>query len=353
MPFPRPAQGGAGYHREDFLFADMNPDLEEVSAKMLQTLVSSAGRLLGDLGRSWIRERFPLRGVRTATPPASSKYRPLRRLTLTDEVSRTLFEEYSAHRNSRRGDDETGWVLLGHREVDEAVVLATLPAGARCSSGVAHVQFNSSAQALGSCIVRQHDRRLRTLGVVHTHPGSLRHPSDGDFRGDCQWVRQLAGGEGVFGIGTVDARGRGDGLFARQPRPHVQALGPLTFCWYALGPSDPDYRPLPYTITLGPDLARPLHPLWSSVEGYAEQLERLYRQLAGVTFEVLRRSDGSALSVNIPLAEPDQSLRVLLEGSTLQYYLLREGDVIAVDPGESRIDRAVYLLLAELAAQAE
>jgi proteasome lid subunit RPN8/RPN11 len=316
---------------------------------MLQTLVNSAGRFLGDLGRAWIRERLPVRGMRSTVLAPSNKQRALRRLTLTDEVSRTLFEGYAAHRHSRRGDEETGWVLLGHREGDEVVVLATLPAGARCSAGVAHVQFNSSAQALGSCIIRQHDRRLRMLGVVHTHPGSMRHPSDGDYRGDSQWVKQLRS-EGVFGIGTVDSRGGGDGMFARQPRPHVQALGELTFCWYALGPGDPDYRVLPYTVTLGPDLARPLHPLWPLIEAYAEQLERLYRQQAGVTFEVLRRTDGSALSVTIPLMEPYESVRVLLEGSAVQYFLLREGDVIAVDPKEERIDRAVYLLLAELAA---
>ena len=72
------------------------------------------------------------------------------------------------------------------------------------------------------------------LGVVHTHPGSLRHPSDGDFRGDIQWVGQLRGGEGVFGIGTAD------GKYARpadelwQPRPNMHSLGELGFTWYSL-----------------------------------------------------------------------------------------------------------------------
>lgn len=319
---------------------------------MLQGLVTRAGRMFSDLGRAWIRERNPALRFRSPAPTSSNgKYQRLRHLTLTDEVSRTLFEEYAGHRRSHRGDEETGWTLLGLRERDEAVILATLPAGARCSSGVAHVQFNASAQALGSRILRQGDRRLTMLGVVHTHPGSLRHPSDGDYMGDSKWVSLLRGGEGVFGIGTVDARAREDGVFARQPRPHVQTLGELMFCWYALGQGDADYRPIPYTITLGPDLARPLHQVWSSVEVYAEQLERLYRQQAGVTFEVVPGTKGSALSVSIPLVEPYESIRVLLDGSAVRYYLLREGDVLEVDPKEDRVDRGVYLLLAELAAQ--
>lgn len=314
---------------------------------MLQDLVSNASRLFRDLGRAWIRREVP----RARSAPAEGKYRSLRSFTLTDEVSRTLFEEYATHRRSQRGDDETGWLLLGLREEDEAIILATLPAGAACSAGVAHVQFNSSAQALGSRIVRQQDRRLKILGVVHTHPGSLRHPSDGDFRGDSQWVTGLRGGEGVFGIGTVDGRARGDRMFARQPRPHVQALGELTFCWYALGQGDSDYRPIPYRITLGPDLARPLHEVWSSVEAFAEPLERLYRQQAGIAIDVVAGSKGPALAVRVPVIEPYDSLRVMIEGDTVHYYLLREGDVIAVDPKEERLDRAVYLVLAELAAQ--
>jgi len=44
-------------------------------------------------------------------------------------------------------------------------------------------------------------------------------------------------------------------------------------------------------------------------------------------------------------------LRVLLEGKDVRYYWLREGELLLVNPKEARLDRAVYLLLAELAAQ--
>lgn len=316
---------------------------------MWQTLVRTAGRLFTDWHRVWLREPTSLASVRPAARPPV-RYRPLERITLTDEVGRTLFEEYAAHRKSARGDEETGWVLLGLREAEEAVVLATLPAGAESNAGVAHVQFNSSAQALGSRIVRQQDRRLGMLGVVHTHPGSLRHPSDGDYRGDSVWVGQLRGGEGVFGIGTADARVGGGTMYARQPKAHVQTLGDLSFSWYALGRGDRSYRPLPYRLTLGPDLARPLHYVWPTIETFAEQLERLYRQQAGITFEVVAGRHGSALSMSIPLAEPNHQVRVLVEGKEVRYFLVRDGEFFAHESAEERVDRGVYLLLAELAA---
>src|SRR5262249_51484530 len=53
----------------------------------------------------------------------------LHQVVFTDEVSRTLFSWYRAHRLSERKQVETGWVLLGQRYDDEAVVLAALPAG--------------------------------------------------------------------------------------------------------------------------------------------------------------------------------------------------------------------------------
>jgi hypothetical protein len=240
---------------------------------------------------------------------------------------------------------------LGLRDADEAVALATLPAGADRNAGQAHVRFNSQAQALGSRIVRQVDRRLSLLGVVHTHPGSLRHPSDGDYRGDVQWVGQLRGGEGVFAIGTADVKPRpGSAGVAWQPRPHRQCLDELGLSWYALKEGDADYRPLPVELTLGPDLARPLRPVWSLVEEHAERLDRLARQMARVKFDVVPGREGTALAVTVPLADPGQAVRILLEGKEVRYYLVREGELLAADLRETRVDQGLYLLLAELAS---
>jgi proteasome lid subunit RPN8/RPN11 len=321
---------------------------------MWQALLSSARRVLGDVPGKLLRERLP-----PALPHRSRvrEYQALERVVLTDGVGRTLFEEYAAHRAGDDGEEETGWILLGLRERREAVVLATLPAGTQRDASATHVRFNSGGQVIGSLIVRQQDRRLTMLGVVHTHPGSLRHPSEGDYRGDREWVQALSlrrflrGKEGIFGIGTADAHCSAGTIVAEQPSAHVQCLGELRFSWYALGHGDPGYRPLPVTLTLGPDLARPLHEVWVAIEAHAERLERLYRQQAGVTFGVVPEEKGSWLAVNVPVAGAATAIRVLLRPKETQYFLLRNGEMLAVDCPEDRVDRGVYLLLAELAAQ--
>jgi len=317
----------------------------------LQGWISTASQLLNDLHRSVFRPRQPEAPARAVATVIPSDYSPLQRVLLTDGVGRTLFEEFAGHRAEDRGEEETGWVLLGLRQAREAVVLATLPAGAGREASVAHVRFNSTGQALASRIVRQADRRLTILGVVHTHPGSLRHPSDADLRGDGQWVGQLRGREGVFGIGTADGPDQA-GLFAYQPRPHVQCLGGLRFSWYALRQGEAAYRPLPVEVTIGPDVARPLHGVWSLLETHAERIERLYRQQTGLKFEVVTDEWGPGLLLTLPLAESGDAVRVLVREKEIRYYVVRRGELFQVQHHDEFLDRGVYLLLAELAARA-
>jgi hypothetical protein len=319
---------------------------------MLQALVSSASQLLDRLHRSLLRPSQPAVPA-SLSPKVASSYLPLERVLLTDGVGRTLFEEFACHRAEARGEEETGWVLLGLREPAQAVVLATLPAGTEPDASVAHIRFNSVGQAVASRIIRrQTDRRLVMLGVVHTHPGSLRHPSDGDYRGDSQWVRHLRGGEGIFGIGTADAATAPGAVFAHQPRPHVQCFGALRFSWYALRHGEGGYRPLPVELTIGPDLARPLHSIWPALEAHAERIDRLYCQQAGMKFEVISDEHGPGLVLIIPLAEPGDAIRVLIREKEVRYFVMRGGEPLAVDPPDDRVDRGVYLLLAELAGRA-
>src|ERR1019366_8105850 len=120
-------------------------------------------------------------------------------------------------------------------------------------------------------IVRQQDKRLQIVGVVHTHPGNLRWPSDGDFHGDRQWVARLRGGEGVFAIGTADAQ------FSAPAGVHIQSLADMCFCWYALAAGDAHYRPLPVQGAVGVDLALPLRSVWDAIETHAESLNKLCR----------------------------------------------------------------------------
>ncbi len=268
---------------------------------------------------------------------------------MTDGVGRTLFEEYARHRAEARGEEETGWVLLGLREPREAIALATLPAGSLRDAGVSHVRFNSTAQVLGGRIVRQDDRRLTILGVVHTHPGSLRHPSDGDLRGDRLWVGQLRGQEGVFGIGTAD--GAGASLYGQQPRPNVQCLGELRFSWYSMRQGTSVYRPLTVGLTLGPDLARRMHANWPTLEEHAERIERLFQQQARMRVEVLDERPPGLLLV-LPLAGQDNSLRVVIREQSVRYLVERQGELLEVDHQDDLVDRGVYRLLAELAQAA-
>lgn len=272
-------------------------------------------------------------------------YEPIRKVQLTDEVSRMLFDEYAAHRNTERGTEETGWVLLGIRNGDEAIVMVTLPAGAERDAGESHVQFHAEAQAVASRIVRQSDKRLTLLGVVHTHPGTLRHPSSGDFRGDREWVQNLRGGEGIFGIGTVADRVPKTGV-AIHPQPQTLQYADLRFDWYTLAEGEKKYRPVPVELTIGPDLAKPLRKIWTDIENHAVAIDRLARQLTNVQFEV-----GESLNILVGLAANGQ-IRACIEGKSVRFFYEVGEDAFQIDlPAGTRPDQGIYLILAELAVR--
>src|SRR5262249_55050950 len=85
-------------------------ELAITRGELLRELVRAAGR------RSVGRLESP-----AAAGAAPVGLAPLRRVVLADEVSRALFAEFTAHRSSDRGGEETGWALLGLRRADEAV----------------------------------------------------------------------------------------------------------------------------------------------------------------------------------------------------------------------------------------
>ncbi len=274
-------------------------------------------------------------------------------MVLTDQVSRTLFAEYAAHRASSRGAEEIGWVLFGLREADRAVVTATAPAGRERDASEAHVRFNAIAQALAYRVVWPLDRRMVMLGVVHTQPGRLRHPSRGDYEGDRVWVRNLRGEEGVFAIGTAGHDvGTGAVAVAEHPQDHVQVLEGLRFDWYTLAADDRRYRAVPVEVTIGPDLALPLRHVWDVVEEHAARLDQLAGRVRKVRFDVTDGKDGPALAMTVGLGEPGQAIRVLMEGKTVRYFYEAGGEVYQPDlPAGVAPDQGVYLLLAELAAR--
>ena len=266
----------------------------------------------------------------------------LERIVLTDGVVNTLFSDFQEHRGSARGAEEIGWLLLGHWDGNNAVALAALPAGTQRDAGVAHVQFHSDVQELASHILRGDDKRLTIVGVVHTHPGSMRQPSDGDLHGDRLWVGQLRGGVGVFAIGTADAHGE-------KSSEHRMCRGELCFSWCALATGETRYRMLPFQVTPGADLAEELHSVWDLIESHARCLNRLFRQLAKIRCDVTQEELAPLLAIHIALPEPKHSLRLLLSDTAARYYWEREGELIAIDPHEPQVDRAVFLILAEVA----
>jgi hypothetical protein len=198
--------------------------------------------------------------------------------------------------------------------------------------------------------LRQGKRQLTILGVVHTQPNSLRHPTSADYRGDIEWVANLREKEGVFGIGTADAEPSPEAGIGWQPAPNVQCLGELRLTWYSLATGDRNYRPLPVELTIGRDLALPLRPVWGELEAHAERLERLARQLVGMKFEVCPGHQKPALALTVPLPDDGRAIRVELEGKAVRYRLLGPTGTLAAALTEDRVDVGVFLMLSELAA---
>ncbi len=161
----------------------------------------------------------------------------------------------------------------------------------------------------------------------------------------------LRGGAGIFGIGTADGDGAAAApLVATQPREHTQCYQGLRFSWYALGANDRNYRRLPIRMTIGPDLAFPLHGVWAAIEQHSERLDRLCRRLARVRFEVMPGAKGPELHAVVSL-DKKESLRAILGDGHVQYCLVRKGQWLVSDCREPAVDRGVYLMLAALAEE--
>jgi hypothetical protein len=95
-----------------------------------------------------------------------------------------------------------------------------------------------------------------------------------------------------------------------------------------------------------------LHDIWPTLEVHAERIERLYRQQAGMRFEVTNDEWGPGLILTLPLAQGGVSVRVVVRPKGVRYYVVADGEVLEVQHHDDLVDRGVYLLLAELAARA-
>jgi hypothetical protein len=149
----------------------------------------------------------------------------------------------------------------------------------------------------------------------------------------------------VFGIGTTDAGPRNGSAQAL----HVQTRGELCFSWYSLAEGDARYRKLAVRTIEGPDLARPLHSIWDTIEAHADVLDELSRMFAAMRFEIVEDGGSPALALNLAVAQSETVVHLLFQPGAVRYFIERQGERTAVDPGDGPVDRAVYLLLAELA----
>src|SRR5687767_12112518 len=102
----------------------------EYSAIAIRDLLQALKRCANRFADRFVREPRQLEAARPASEGALP-IEPISKLVLTDEVSRVLFDEFAAHRRGERGQEEIGWVLLGLRQRNEAIVVATLPAGTK------------------------------------------------------------------------------------------------------------------------------------------------------------------------------------------------------------------------------
>ncbi len=104
-------------------------------------------------------------------------------------------------------------------------------------------------------------------------------------------------------------------------------------------------------FTLGPDLGLDARGAWSTIERHAPAIERICRQQARVILRSGREQE-AALQIKIPLAEPGDAIEIDLIEEKVVFVVRSGGESRLVDPHEPGIERALYLILAELADQA-
>lgn len=227
------------------------------------------------------------------------------------------------------------------------MVLAALPAGEFRESSSTHVRFNSQAQEIAARLVRQKDQRLVVLGVVHTHPGSMRHPSSGDYRGDISWVEHLAGKEGIFAIGTADGPVNCS-PFASKTGQNAFVMGGVRFTWYSLASKESNYKPLPFVWSLAPDLAQPWHAAWGLLEKNSKEINRILSGQNGARCFSSVFQGEPVITLEVPAGDADTKIQAVLGAGNIRFFVSRRGEMMAVDLQENKLDRGLFMVLAEL-----
>jgi len=294
---------------------------------------------------------------------ASDKYSGT--VKINSGVLRTMFEDFHAHRGTARGEEETGWLLIGRRESAGVVIEAALPPGEFRDAGVAHVNMNSTAQSVAMRILKKAHPDLDVLGVAHTHPGRLNRPSHGDYQGDSLWVPKLRKREGIFAIGVWDfdktlnsgcdaakyQLEEDDGADVRGVCSSSHSSGRAHFFWFALAQGDGWYRHLSVEEMPGEDLGREIRGHWEVIEHFAGSIDRLVHMQPALQMGLipLEMMEVPTMVLCQPLAREGEELQVVLQGREVGFFRMTpENPEEIVGPSE-RLDAAFYEVMARLA----
>jgi hypothetical protein len=105
---------------------------------------------------------------------------------------------------------------------------------------------------------------------------------------------------------------------------------------------------VPIRWTLGEDLAKPLHVVWDAMETHAGEIEKVLAQQTKATCGITQGAAGHQLTLSIPLAGSAGKIIVFIFKDKVQYFFEKNEQLFAVDIQEDKVDRGVYLVLAEL-----
>ena len=171
------------------------------------------------------------RRIAPATTPTGPSRRPAQPTPAGGAGRRREPDSFGVRaRGTDRGAGRPEWLLLGLRRGDEAVALASLPAGAgrrRTPAMSASTRPPRSSPAGSSARMRQ----LTLLGVVHTHPGACGIRAGGLPRGcglGCEPPEARKASSGSDGGRRPGGRREWGGV-GWQPAPNVQCLGGCAF----------------------------------------------------------------------------------------------------------------------------
>jgi proteasome lid subunit RPN8/RPN11 len=295
-------------------------------------------------------------------PPVSAE--PV--IAIRAGVLATMFKDFHSHRATDRGNEETGWLLLGRRDGRGATIEAALPPGEFRDAGMAHVNMNSTAQSVAMRLLKRAHSHLDVLGVAHTHPGRMCRPSQGDYQGDSQWVPYLVQKEGIFAIGVWgmeknnlnslpdkanmeqddDAEVRGDANRLNT----IHEDGRAQFHWYALAAGDQWYRHQALQTVEGDDLAATILGHWPVIEQYAGSIDRLIRMQGHLELNLLPfgNGDAPALLMRQPLPRPGEELQVVLQGREVVFFRMVQGEPEEIEAPAERLDSAFYEVMSRL-----